>query len=124
MRLYFYTRLADVHLQTQADADAYNVIAAARAAAQATQIQAEAQAAATRIAAEAEAEAIRMRARADTEVLDGFAREMQMRRIDVKKVAAYGNKTVFVPTETFGANTAAAMAGTMTAGMGANMLSS
>ena len=65
-----------------------------------------------------------MRAKADAYVADNFAREMSMRRMDVKKVASYGNKTVFVPTETFGANTAAAMSSTMAAGMGLGMLSS
>ena len=110
--------------QTEADADAYQVVAGAQAAAKSVQIAAEAQAEATRLAARADADAIRIRAAADAEILDVFAREMSMRRIDVKKVAAYGNKTVFVPTETFGANTAAAMSSTMAAGMGANMLSS
>ena len=46
----------------------------------------------------ADADAIRIKALADAEVIDQFAREMEMRRIDVQRIAAYGSKTVFVPT--------------------------
>ena len=84
--------------QTEADADAYQVVAGAQAAAKSVQIAAEAQAEATRLAARADADAIRIRAAADAEILDVFAREMQLRRIDVQRVAAYGDRTVFVPT--------------------------
>lgn len=86
-----------IRLQTQADADAYQVVAAARAAAQSTQIAAEAQAEATRMAAKAEADAIRTRAEADAQVLDEFARNVAMQRLDVQRVGAYGNRTVFAP---------------------------
>ncbi|KAH8114186.1 band 7 domain-containing protein [Phellopilus nigrolimitatus] len=84
-------------LNTQADADAYKVVAAARAAAQATQIAAEAEAEATRLAARAEAEAVRSRAAADAGVQEPFAREVLLRRVDVQRVAAYGDRAVFVP---------------------------
>ncbi|KAF5376569.1 hypothetical protein D9757_008279 [Collybiopsis confluens] len=108
---------------TQADSEAYSVVAAAKAAAQRTRIEAEAAAGgehsvripttlidpfapsnniATRIAAEAEAEAVRIKARADSEVVDQFAREMELRRIEVSKIRAYGSKTVFVPEGTGG----------------------
>ncbi|TFY79850.1 hypothetical protein EWM64_g4160 [Hericium alpestre] len=112
-------RIQAQSLNTKADAEAYSVVAAAKAAAQRTQIAAEAEAAATRIRAEAEAEAIRVKARADTDVTDNFAREMQMRRIEVERVGAYGNKTVFVPTE--GMHAAAPMWAGMAAGLGADM---
>lgn len=85
-------------IQTEADADAYQVVASAQAAAKSVQIAAEAQAEATRMAARAEADAIRIRGDADAAILDTFAREMQMRRIDVQRIAAYGDRTVFVPT--------------------------
>ena len=48
--------------------------------------------------AKADADAIRIKALADADVVDQFAREMEMRRIDVQRVAAYGDRTVFVPT--------------------------
>ncbi|EJD06172.1 band 7 domain-containing protein [Fomitiporia mediterranea MF3/22] len=91
------TKIKAQALNTKADADAYQVVASARAAAKSTQIAAEAQAEATLLAARAEADAIRLRAVADAEVRDTFAREMQLRRIDVSRIAAYGNRTVFVP---------------------------
>ena len=83
-------------LQTRADAEAYKVVKAAEAQAQRTQIEAEAQAKATRLAAEAEAEAIRLRATADAAVADQFAREMELRRTEVQRVSAFGDKAVFV----------------------------
>jgi hypothetical protein len=83
--------------KTQADAEAYTVVANAKARAQALQIAAEAEAEATRMAARAEADAIRLRTEADVSVQDTFAREMQYRRMDVSKVSAYGSKTIFVP---------------------------
>jgi len=85
--------------KTQADADAYQVIAAARARAEALQIESTAQGEATRVGAQAEADAILLRTKADAEVRDAFAREMQLRRIEVKRVGAFGDKTVFVPAE-------------------------
>ncbi|OCB86554.1 band 7 domain-containing protein [Sanghuangporus baumii] len=91
------TKIKAQAMNTKADADAYQVVAAARAQAKSTQIAAEAQGEATLVNARAEAEAIRIRALADAEVHDAFAREMQLRRIDVSRIAAYGNRTVFVP---------------------------
>jgi regulator of protease activity HflC (stomatin/prohibitin superfamily) len=104
---------------TQADAQAYGVVAAARAQAERLKIEAEANAQATRLAAEAEAEAIRIKARADTEVLDQFAREMELRRIEVERVKAFGSKTVFVPTEGAGSQIGNTMAMGLAAGLGA-----
>ena len=104
---------------THADADAYRVIAAAKAQGQRLRIEAEAQAEATRMAAEADAGAIRIKAKADTEVIDQFAREMELRRVEVSRVQAYGNKAVFVPAEGPGANFGNAMAMGMAATMGA-----
>lgn len=102
---------------TEADAAAYAVVTAAKARAQQLKIEAEAQAEATRLAAEADAEAIRVKAEADARVVDTFARDMEIRRIEVKKVAAYGDKTVFVPAE-HGSSVGNAMALGMAAGMG------
>jgi len=103
---------------TQSDADAYSVVAAAKAAAESTKIAAQAQAEATRMAAQAEADAIRLKAAADLEVTDQFARNMEMLRLEVSKVKAFGNKTIFVPTEGVGASVGNAMAVGMAAGMG------
>lgn len=104
---------------TQADAEAYGIVAAAKAQAQRTKIEAEAQAEATRLAAQAEAEAIRIKAAADGAVTDEFAREMELRRMEVNKVQAYGSKTIFVPTDSgAGAQMGQAMAIGMAAGMG------
>lgn len=33
-------------------------------------------------------------------ITDNFAREMQLRRIDAKRISAYGERVVFVPTKT------------------------
>lgn len=104
---------------TQADADAYRVIAAAKAQAQRLRIEAEAQAEATRLAAQADAEAIRIKAKAGAEVVDSFAREMELRRIEVAKIHAYGSRTVFVPSDGPGAQLGNAMAVGMAASMGA-----
>jgi len=92
---------------TTADAEAYNVIAAAKARAEAQIIE-----------ANAEAEAIRIKSAADSHVSDQYAREMGLRRIEVDKVRAYGPKTIFVPTETAGAQMGQAMAMGMAAGIG------
>ncbi|TFK60414.1 hypothetical protein BDN72DRAFT_779445 [Pluteus cervinus] len=105
---------------TQSDAQAYAVIAAAKAQAEKLKIEAEAQAEATRLAAQAEAEAVRIKARADADVLDAYAREMGLRRMEVSKVRAYGHKTVFVPTEGMGAKMGETMALGMAAGLGAD----
>ena len=72
------------------------------------------------MAAEAEAEAIKVKAAADASVLDQFAREMELRRVDVTRVKAFGSRTVFVPTEGIGAQVGNAMAVGMAAGMGAD----
>ncbi|KAH9980738.1 hypothetical protein BJV74DRAFT_855197 [Russula compacta] len=103
----------------EADAEAYSTITAAKAVAQRTRIEAEAQAHATRLAAEAEAEATRIKAGADAAVEDSFAQEMGRRRQEVARVAAYGNKAVFVPTEAMGI-TGPAVTG-LAAGMGADL---
>ncbi|EIM89326.1 uncharacterized protein STEHIDRAFT_76273 [Stereum hirsutum FP-91666 SS1] len=100
---------------TNADSEAYSVVAAAKAEAERMRIDAEARAGATRLAAEAEAEATRTKARADTEVTDIFAREMEMRRMEVARVKAFGNKAIFVPTDASG------MTGPMVAGMAAGI---
>lgn len=105
-------------LQTQADADAYSRVAAARAAAQALQIETQAQAEATRLSAKAEADAVKLRALADAEVKDGFAQEMELRRIEVERVKGYGDKTIFVPTADAGSRAGDAMAYGMAAGIG------
>ncbi|KAF9442914.1 hypothetical protein P691DRAFT_809751 [Macrolepiota fuliginosa MF-IS2] len=112
------TRIKAQAANTQADAEAYRVIAAAKAQAERTRIEAEAQAEATRLAAKAEADAILIKAHADGQVLDQFAREMEMRRIEVAKVRAYGSKTIFVPAEGVGAQMGNALAVGMAAGMG------
>jgi len=112
------TRIKAQAANTQADADAYRVIAAAKAQAQKLRIEAEAQAEATRLAAEAEAGAVRIKAKADAEVIDHFAREMELRRIEVSKIQAYGPKTVFVPSESAGSQMGNAMALGMAASMG------
>lgn len=107
-------------LKTQADSEAYSIIAAAKAQAERTKIEAFAQAEAIRLTAEAEAEAIRIKAAADAEVVDQFAREMGMRRIEVSRVQAFGNRTVFVPSDGPGSHMGSAMAVGMAAAMGSN----
>ena len=104
--------------QTKADAEAYSIVKAAEAQAKRTQIEAEAQAKATRLAAEAEAEAIRVRAAADAAVVDQFAREMELRRTEVRRVSAFGDKTIFVPTDGLGSQLGGAMATGFAAGLG------
>jgi regulator of protease activity HflC (stomatin/prohibitin superfamily) len=96
------------------------VVAAAKAQAQRTQIDAEAQAQATRIQAEVEAEAIRIKAVAAASVDDPFAREMEMRRLDVLRVKAFGNKTVFIPNESSSIGGSIASGLGMAAGLNAN----
>ena len=93
-------------------------MAAARAAAQALQIQTEAQAEATRLNAKAEADAIKLKALADAEVKDRFAQEMELRRIEVERVRSYGNKTIFVPTTEAGSRAGDAMAFGLAASLG------
>ncbi|TFK26379.1 band 7 domain-containing protein [Coprinopsis marcescibilis] len=113
------TRIKAQQANTQADAEAYRVVAGAKAQAEKTRIESEAQGAATRIQAEAEAEAVRIKALADANVVDQFAREMELRRIEIARVRAYGSKAVFVPSETMGAQMGSAMALGMAASMGA-----
>lgn len=114
--------------KTQADADAYAIVADAKARAEALQIEATARAEATRLAARADADAIRLKASADQDVTDGFAREMQARRVEVQRVAAYGNKTVFVPMEGAGGNIHTALtmglAGSLGSDLKKNLLTS
>ncbi|KAF9066868.1 hypothetical protein BDP27DRAFT_1226841 [Rhodocollybia butyracea] len=98
---------------TQADADAYSVIAAAKAEAERL-----------RITAEAEAQAIRIKSNAAAEITDQFARELELRRIEVTKVKAYGSKAVFVPAEGPGAMMGQAMAVGMASGLGAQQANS
>jgi len=43
---------------------------------------------------------------------------MEIRRVEVKRVEAFGNKTIFVPTEGAGVQMGNAMAVGMAAGMG------
>lgn len=99
------------------------MVANAKARAEALQIDAQARAEATRLAARADADAIRLKAGADGEVTDVFAREMELRRIEVERVAAYGSKAVFVPTDGTGAGSNIQNAMTMgyAAGLGNNM---
>ncbi|KAF8729392.1 hypothetical protein AX14_006158 [Amanita brunnescens Koide BX004] len=104
---------------SKADAEAYQIVAAAKAQAQRLRIEAEAHAEATRLNADAEAGAIRIRAEADAAITDLFAREMQMRRIEVTKVQAYGSKTVFAPLEGAGSQLGNSMAAGLAAGLGA-----
>ncbi|KIJ08381.1 hypothetical protein PAXINDRAFT_172956 [Paxillus involutus ATCC 200175] len=103
---------------TQADSEAYSVIAAAKAEAERTKIEALAQAEAIRLTAKADAEAIRIKATADAEVVDQFAREMEMRRVEVSRIQAFGNKAVFVPSDGPGSQMGGAMAIGMAAAMG------
>ncbi|KAG9045746.1 hypothetical protein FS837_005703 [Tulasnella sp. UAMH 9824] len=107
--------------KTQADAEAYAIVANAKAVAEALQIDAQARAEATRLAAKAEADAIRLKAAADQDVQDPFAREMEFRRNEVEKIAAYGNKTVFVPAGGVGGGASDAMAMGFAAGVGSDM---
>ncbi|KAF8607819.1 hypothetical protein BDV93DRAFT_487714 [Ceratobasidium sp. AG-I] len=92
--------------KTEAEALAYATITAAKAQAEALTIAAEAQAAATKLQAQAEAEAVSSRANADSSVDNVFAREMEVRRVDVERVKAFGSRAVFVPCETGGVGNA------------------
>ncbi|KAG6833182.1 hypothetical protein H0H87_010244 [Tephrocybe sp. NHM501043] len=114
------SRIKAQSANAQADAEAYKIVTAAKAQAQRLKIEAEAQAEATRLAAQAEAEAIRIKAQADGQVQDQFAREMQLRRTEIRRVQAYGTKTVFAPVEGPGSQLVNAMAVGMAAGMGAD----
>ncbi|KAG9316074.1 hypothetical protein JVU11DRAFT_3744 [Chiua virens] len=84
------------------DSEAYGVIAAAKARAEAI-----------RLTAEAEAHAIRIKAAADADVVDQFAREIGMRRVEVSRVQACTNRTTFVPSDGPGSQ----MGGTMVMSM-------
>jgi regulator of protease activity HflC (stomatin/prohibitin superfamily) len=103
--------------RTEAEAQAYAVVTKAKADAEALQIAAQAQAAATRMAAQAEADAIGSRSQADQGVQDAFAREMSMRRVEVSRVQAFGNRAVFVPTDSGSGNTGG-VGGALALGMG------
>ncbi len=61
-----------------------------------------------------------MRAAADAAVLDQFAREMELRRTEVQRVSAFGDKAVFVPTDGLGSQLGGAMATGFAAGLGAD----
>lgn len=76
------------------------------------------------MAAEADAAAIRTKAQADAAVVDQFAREMELRRIEVARVQAFGSKTVFVPSDSAGAQMGSAMALGMAASLGAQKAAS
>lgn len=103
---------------TQADAEAYRVIASAQAEAKRLKIEAEARAEATRMEADAEAGATRIKAQADAQVIDQFAREMELRRLEVNRIMAFGSKTVFVPSDSTGVQMGNAMAVGMAASLG------
>ncbi|KZO95180.1 band 7 domain-containing protein [Calocera viscosa TUFC12733] len=105
--------------QAVADSDAYTVVSKARADAQASAIAAEAKAQSIRIQAAAEADAIKMKARAVAEIEDAFAREVELKRLEIQRVAAFGNKAVFVPASEPGM--ASGMSNAMTLGMAAGM---
>ena len=83
-------------------------------------IAAASQAEAVKLAAEAQAEAVRIKARADAEVTDTFAREMEMRRVEVQRVEAFGERAVFVPTDGIGASAGGSMLTGLAAGLGAD----
>jgi len=51
------------------------------------------------MAAKAESDAVLLKAKADAEVKDSFAREMGMRRVEIDRISAFGNNTIFVPTD-------------------------
>jgi len=102
---------------------AYTIVAQAKAKAEALQIDAAARAEATRLAAKADADAIRLKATADADVVDAFAREMELRRVEVQRVAAYGNKAVFIPEGAAGSAVRGAMTMGYAAGLGNEMRS-
>ena len=114
------TTLTWCYPKTQADSEAYSVIAAAKAQAERTKIDALAQAEAIRLTAEAEAEAIRIKAAADGDVVDQFAREMEMKRVEVLRIQAFGDRTVFVPSDGPRNQMGTAMAMGMAAAMGSD----
>lgn len=86
-----------------AETDASNVIAQARARAEANIIEAEAKAKATRLQAQAEADAVRIKAEADSGISDGFAQGQARSRIEVDRTRAYGPRTTFAPLEALNA---------------------
>ncbi|KAG9082870.1 hypothetical protein FS749_006505 [Ceratobasidium sp. UAMH 11750] len=108
---------ASPDFQTEADALAYATIAAAKAEAEALTIAAEARAAATKLQAQADAEAVSSRANADSSVGDSFAREMEVRRVDVERVRAFGSRAVFVPCETGGVSSGGSVGNALMTGM-------
>ena len=103
-------RIAAQARNTKADAEAYAIIATAKAHAEKIKIE-----------AEAESNAILTRARAYKQIEDSaspLARDIQLRQMDIQRVQAYGNKTVFVPNEVFAGQMASSMAAGMAAGLG------
>ncbi|KZV82858.1 hypothetical protein EXIGLDRAFT_729247 [Exidia glandulosa HHB12029] len=102
---------------TLADSQAYAEIARAKAAAEALRIQSEAEAQAVRVRAAAESDAIRSRAQADGDVSDPWAREAALRRLEITRVSAFGNKAIFVPTADLAGRAGDALAVGMAAGM-------
>lgn len=85
--------------QATAETDATNVIAQAKARAEAMTIEASARATATRLQAEAEAASTRIKAEADAAIRDEYAQGIAQRRIEVERTKAFGDKTVFAPIE-------------------------
>ena len=51
-------------------------------------------------------------------MLDQFAREMELRRMEVARVQAFGSKTIFVPTEGLGGQLGDTMAKSLALGLG------
>lgn len=86
-----------------AETDAANVIAQARARAEANLIEAEARAKAIRLTAQADAEAIRIKAEADAAIGDNFAQGQARSRIEVERTKAFGDRTTFAPIEALNA---------------------
>lgn len=91
------------------ETEAANTVERAKARAMAVKIEAEVQAAAIKIRAEAEAEATRLQMEADAAIIDGFARGLAERRMEVKRVEAFGPNTVFAPMEALNAGGTAGM---------------
>nr|GAT61265.1 predicted protein [Mycena chlorophos] len=112
--------VARIKAQSQnalADSQAYSIVAAAKAQAEKTKIEAEAQAHATRLAAEAEAEAIRIKSEAEAAVSNNFAQNMALARMEIARTAAFGDRTIFAPTN-LGGEMSQALAMGMAAGKG------
>ncbi|KAF8969857.1 hypothetical protein BDZ97DRAFT_2055545 [Flammula alnicola] len=112
------TRIKAQAANTQADAEAYRVIAAAKA--QPRRCESRRKRKLKRHAWQLRRSwRVRIKAQADAEVIDQFAREMELRRTEVARVRAFGSKTVFVPSDAVGSQMGNAMALGMAASMGA-----